>query len=112
MAGQILTKVAPVYPADAKAKNISGTVVMHAVIGKDGTVEDLQVISGPELLRESALTAVRQWTYKPYLLNGTPIKIDTTITVHYSLGDGAGQTADLQAPPGTIRVASDVLDKL
>jgi len=85
MAGNILNKVNPVYPQAAKDAKISGTVVLSAVIGKDGTVEHLTVVSGPEDLQKSALEAVRQWTYKPYLLNGNPIEVDTTITVSYSL---------------------------
>ena len=87
MAGQILTKVAPVYPPDAKDAKVSGAVVLHAIIGKDGTVQNLTVISGPEMLRASALDSVRQWTYKPYILNGNPVDVDTVITVNYSLGN-------------------------
>ncbi len=86
MAGQILTKVNPVYPAEAKANGVSGTVVMRAIISKEGTVENLTVISGPEELRGSATDAVSQWTYKPYLLNGEPTEVDTTITVNYNIG--------------------------
>jgi protein TonB len=86
MAGQNLTKVAPVYPAEARAAHVSGMVVLHAIIGRDGTIENLTVISGPEMLRASALDAVRQWTYKPYLLNGEPTEVDTTITVNYNFG--------------------------
>ena len=85
MAGQVLSKVNPTYPVDAKQEGISGTVVLHAIIGKEGAVENLQVVSGPEKLRTSALDAVRQWTYKPYVLNGQPVEVDTTITVTYSL---------------------------
>jgi protein TonB len=96
MAGQNLTKVAPVYPAEARAAHVSGAVVLHAIIGKDGTVENLTVISGPEMLRASALDAVRQWTYKPYLLNGEPTEVDTTITVNYNFG---GETPSPAAAP-------------
>jgi len=85
MAGNILTKVAPVYPNDARAAHISGTVVLHAIIGKDGNVEKLVVVSGPKELQTSALDAVKQWTYKPYLLNGNPTEVDTTIHVNYNL---------------------------
>ena len=84
MAGQILTKVPPVYPPDAKDAKVSGSVVLHAIIGQDGTVQNLTVISGPEMLRASAIDAVRQWTYKPYILNGNPVEVDTTITINYS----------------------------
>ena len=86
MAGQILTKVQPVYPPDAKSAHIAGSVVMHAIIGKDGAISSLEVVSGPAELRDSALEAVRQWTYKPYLLNGQPTEVETTITVNYSMG--------------------------
>ena len=85
MAGNILTKVAPVYPHDARAAHISGTVVLHAIIGKDGNVEKLVVVSGPKELQTSALDAVKQWTYKPYLLNGNPTEVETTIHVNYNL---------------------------
>jgi len=85
MAGNLLNKVNPVYPQAAKDAKISGTVVLSAVIGKDGAVEHLAVVSGPQELQKSALDAVSQWTYKPYLLNGNPIEVDTTITVNYSL---------------------------
>ena len=87
MAGQILTKVQPVYPTEAKDAKITGAVVLHAIIGMDGTVENLTVISGPEPLRASAIDAVRQWVYKPYILNGNPVEVDTTITVNYNLGN-------------------------
>ena len=61
-------------------------VVLHAIISKTGTIESLQVVSGPEMLRASALEAVRQWRYKPYLLNGEPTEVDTAITVNFSFG--------------------------
>ncbi len=86
MAGQILSKVEPVYPAEAKARGIAGAVVLRAVIGTEGTVQNLTVVSGNELLAAAALDAVRQWTYKPYLLNGEPIAVETTVTVNFSLG--------------------------
>ena len=75
----------PVYPPDAKKARIQGTVVLDAIIGKDGTVEKLVVQSGPSALQQSALDAVRQWTYKPFLLNGDPVDAKTTINVVYSL---------------------------
>ena len=85
MAGNVLTKVTPKYPEEAKEERIQGTVVLNAVIGKDGSVEELTVASGPKELQESALTAVSQWTYKPYLVNGDPTEVKTTISVFYSL---------------------------
>ncbi|HEV2578593.1 MAG TPA: M56 family metallopeptidase [Acidobacteriaceae bacterium] len=84
-AGQIISKVDPIYPPIARAAGIAGAVVLHAIIGADGTIQQLAVISGPPMLVGSAMDAVRQWVYKPYLLNGEPVKVDTTITVNYSL---------------------------
>ncbi len=75
----------PVYPPDAKKARIQGTVVLEAIIGKDGTVEHLTVVSGPTALQPSSLEAVRQWTYKPFLLNGDPVEVKTTINVIYTL---------------------------
>jgi TonB family protein len=86
VAENILTKVAPKYPDAAKKARIQGKVLLEAVLGKDGSIENLRVISGPKELQESSLDAVRQWTYKPYLLNGDPVEIKTTISVIYSLG--------------------------
>jgi TonB family protein len=84
-AGQIVSKVNPIYPPEAKAQGIQGSVVLHAIIREDGTVQQLSVISGPEELQPSAMDAVRQWVYKPYLLNGNPVKVETNITVNYAL---------------------------
>ncbi len=83
MASLILHKVSPVYPPDAKAAHVSGSVVMHAIISDAGAVEKLDVVSGPDSLRAAALEAVRQWTYKPYQLNGKPVRVETQITVNF-----------------------------
>jgi len=85
-AGSIITKTQPTYPAIAKAAHVSGAVVLHAIISKTGTITSLQVVSGPEMLRGSAVDAVRSWRYKPYLLNGDPTEVDTTVTVNFSFG--------------------------
>jgi protein TonB len=77
-------KVDPIYPEDAKAKGISGAVVMHAIIDQQGKVDKLSAISGPGVLRDAALTAVRQWSYKPYMLNGKPQSVETTVTVNFT----------------------------
>jgi TonB family protein len=84
MAGLLLHKVAPVYPSEAKAARVSGSVVLHATISKTGTVGNLQVVSGPEMLRASAMDSVRQWIYKPYLLKGQPVDVETQIIVNYN----------------------------
>ena len=85
MAARIVSQVQPKYPEKAKKAKIQGTVLLDVEIGKDGSVENVKVASGPEMLRQSALVAVRQWKYKPYLLNGNPVEVDTTISVVYSL---------------------------
>jgi TonB family protein len=85
MSHNLLNKVVPVYPPAAKKAKIQGKVELDAVIGTDGNVENLRVISGPQELQQSALDAVRQWTYKPYLLNGDPVEVETTISIIYNL---------------------------
>ncbi len=86
MAGNAYKKVMPIYPPDAKQAKVQGAVVLHAVITPEGKVVDLSVISGPEALRQSSLDAVKQWEYKPFLLNGVPVDVETTVTVTYSIG--------------------------
>jgi TonB family protein len=78
----------PVYPPDAKAAHIQGSVVLHFTVTKTGAVENLKVVSGPEELRQSAIDAVKQWKYyKPNLKDGQPVEVEKTITVNYMLGD-------------------------
>jgi TonB family protein len=85
MAGNVISKVTPKYPPDAKVARIQGTVVLDAVIDKSGRVDNLKIVSGPSELQQSAMDAVRQWRYKPFLLNGKRIEVETTINVVYSL---------------------------
>jgi TonB family protein len=85
MQGNVISKVTPKYPPEAKTARIQGTVVLDAVIDKEGRVDSLKVVSGPSELQQSSLDAVRQWKYKPFLLNGEPIEVETTISVVYSL---------------------------
>ena len=99
MQGNILTKVQPVYPPEAKKKRVQGAVVLHALIGKDGTVKDVSAISGPERLRQPSIDAVKQWTYKPFLLNGNPVEVKTTINVIYSLGGKGNKNGAIPPPP-------------
>lgn len=84
-AARLVNKVTPLYPPLARQTRISGTVRLHAIIGKNGGVEQLQVVSGHPLLVQSALDAVRQWRYQPTLLNGDPVEVDTEIDVVFSL---------------------------
>jgi protein TonB len=83
MAGLLLWRVDPVYPAEARAAQIRGTVVLRATIGEDGKVAHLDVVAGPEPLRGPALDAVAQWVYKPYLLHRQPHAVETTIFVNF-----------------------------
>lgn len=85
--GQFMKKQTPIYPLAAKAQGQQGTVILGAIIGVDGTVHDLEVVFAPyELLGAAALEAVSHWEYKPYLLNGRPVEVETTINVAFSLG--------------------------
>ena len=83
--GLLIHKVQPQYPKDARKKGIQGMVVLQALIGKDGTIRNLHVISGPPELTTSALKAVQQWVYKPYLLDGKAVEVETTINVNYAM---------------------------
>jgi len=85
-AASIINQTRPVYPALARQARIQGNVVLHAIIDKEGKVAELQVVSGHPLLVQSALDAVRQWRYKPTLLNGDPVEVDTTINVTFTMG--------------------------
>jgi len=84
-AARIINRIQPVYPPLARQTRISGTVRLHAIIGKDGTIQQLEVLSGHPLLQQAALDAVRQWRYQPTLLNGDAVEVDTTIDVIFSL---------------------------
>ena len=89
--GLLVNRVLPSYPPLARQARVQGTVVLHAVIGKDGTVQDLSVISGHPMLIQAALDAVKQWRYKPYLLNGEPVPVQTTINVNFELNAPASE---------------------
>ena len=82
--GIIVKRVPPIYPHEARAAHIWGTVALQAIIGTDGHVSDLKVISGPEVLRQAAIDAVKQWEYRPYLLNHVPVEVSTTINVLFN----------------------------
>jgi periplasmic protein TonB len=85
--GMLIHKVAPIYPKFAQENRISGTVVLRATITKSGSIEGLQLISGPKILSESALNAVKYWRYRPYLLNNQPVEVQTTINVVFNLNN-------------------------
>ena len=84
--GMLIQKTPPAYPPIARSARVSGTVELHATISKNGTVKDLSVVSGPQMLREAAVDSVRGWRYKPYMLNNQPIEVETTINVVFTLG--------------------------
>jgi periplasmic protein TonB len=86
--GLVLRKVQPTYPPLARTARVQGSVVLAAVIGKDGSIENLHVISGHPLLTQAALDAVKQWKYRPYILNGEPVEVDTQVTVNFTLSGG------------------------
>jgi protein TonB len=84
-AANLIRKVVPVYPPLAKQARIQGTVRFQAIIGKDGTIQNLQLVSGHPLLVSAAQQAVSQWVYRPTLLNGDPVEVVTTIDVNFTL---------------------------
>jgi TonB family protein len=85
MAGMLQNRVNPDYPPDARKKHLQGAVVLAVHISRDGNVMDVQPVSGPSALMQAAVDAVRQWTYRPYLLNGQPVEVNTTVTVNFNL---------------------------
>lgn len=88
MEGNLIYRVQPVYPPLARAARIQGTVVIRAAISRSGTIENLQTLSGHPMLVPAALDAVRQWRYRPYVLNGDPVEVETQVTVNFSLSGG------------------------
>jgi protein TonB len=86
MEGNLIHRVQPAYPALAKQARIQGSVVLRAIINREGVIENLQALSGPPVLEQAAIAAVKQWRYRPYLLGGEPIEVETQVTVNFSLG--------------------------
>jgi len=86
--GLLIKKVQPNYPPLARQARIQGSVVLQAEISKDGTIQNLQLISGHPMLAPAAIEAVKQWRYKPYLLNGEPVAVDTQVVVNFTLSGG------------------------
>jgi len=85
MAGLLVNQVVPNYPAIPKAMHMEGTVVLAATISKTGRIENLHVVSGSPLFAQAAMDAVAQWAYRPYLLNGQPVEVETTVNVVFKL---------------------------
>lgn len=86
--GMLVRKVPPTYPPLARQARIQGTVVLQATISKEGSIENLQLISGHPMLAPAAIEAVKQWKYKPYLLNGEPVEVETQVQVNFTLAGG------------------------
>jgi protein TonB len=83
--GNLVHKILPTYPALARTARLQGQVVLQAVISKQGTIENLKVLAGHPMLVPAAIEAVRQWRYRPYILNNEPVEVETQITVNFSL---------------------------
>jgi periplasmic protein TonB len=86
--GLLLRKIQPAYPPLARQARIQGPVVLQAEIGKDGSIQNLHLISGHPMLAPAAIEAIKQWKYKPYILNGEPVEVETTITFNFTLSGG------------------------
>ncbi len=83
--GLLVHKIQPTYPPLARTARIQGQVVLQAVISKAGTIENLHLVTGQPMLVQAAMDAVKQWRYRPYVLNGEPVEVETTITVNFTL---------------------------
>jgi len=83
--GLLVRKVAPSYPVEAREQGIQGTVLLNAIIDEEGNISDLELISGDPTLAQAAIDAVKQWKYRPYLLNGNPVQVETHIQVNFTL---------------------------
>jgi protein TonB len=86
MQGNLIRQVQPEYPMLAKMAHVQGSVVLRAIISKEGLIRDLQVVSGPALLVPAAKSAVSRWRYRPYYLNHEPVEVETQVTVQFVLG--------------------------
>lgn len=88
MEGNLIYRVQPEYPALARQARIQGTVILHALISREGRIENLQLVSGHPMLVQAATAAVRQWRYRPYVLNDQAVEVETQITVNFTLSGG------------------------
>jgi protein TonB len=83
----LINSTPPIYPPLAKTAHVAGTVELHATISTNGTIKDLRAVSGPAMLRQAAVDAVRNWRYQPYKLNSQPVEVETTINIVFTLGE-------------------------
>jgi periplasmic protein TonB len=88
MEGNLILRVQPDYPSLARQVRVQGQVVLRAMISREGTIEKLQVLSGHPMLVQAAVDAVRQWRYRPYVLNGEPVEVETEVKVNFVLSGG------------------------
>ena len=88
MEGNLIFRVQPDYPSLARQVRVQGQVILRAVISREGAIENLQVLSGHPMLVRAAVEAVRQWKYRPYLLNGEPVEVETEVKVNFILSGG------------------------
>ena len=86
-AANLITKVAPIYPPEAREAHVSGQVRFTVIVAKDGTIQDMQLVSGPPLLVDAARDAVKRWVYKPTTLNGNPVEVITQVDVNFTLSN-------------------------
>ncbi|HEV2214424.1 MAG TPA: energy transducer TonB, partial [Terracidiphilus sp.] len=83
--GMLVRKTIPSYPPIARTMHVEGTVVLQATISTTGRIEGLRVVSGPALLQAAAVNAVKTWIYRPYILNGKPVEVETTVNVEFRM---------------------------
>jgi protein TonB len=88
MEGNLILRVQPDYPSLARQVRVQGQVVLRAIISREGTIEKLQVLSGHPMLVQAAVDAVRQWRYRPYVLNGEPVEVETEVKANFVLSGG------------------------
>jgi TonB family protein len=100
--GLLVKKVQPQYPEDARQAQIQGQVVLKAEISENGTIDAVTIVSGDPLLTRSAIEAVKQWRYKPYLINGKPVRVLTEIIVNFWLSEGIASLGE-EAPSSSTR---------
>ncbi len=114
-AAKMIHQVQPIYPQIALTAHVQGTVILQAIVAKDGTILEVHYVSGPALVMRSAMDAVRQWRYAPTLLNGEPVEVDTTVSVVFALGDSkAAPSGEQDSGPTEIdpQFRADVMELL
>ena len=109
LAGLLISRPDPIYPPEAIGMHVSGAVVMRVIIGTTGRVEYLVPVSGPEMLLEPYAEAIRRWVYRPYLVDGVPRRVDTTITLILDFGGGSGEQKSPPDPSVVVRVSSGTM---